>query len=363
MTPCEVDYALQTLMSKIKARELESQRAMNEHVLTNRLLKRQLQELQNRLESKESQLADANETIRALRSVTQIIAGLQDEIRALRTQLLTPQVHNHRSITTQIRNPAAISGPIRIQAPDDLSRRTLSHPTEAGPTCSDYISQNSSKECTLLKIISECGRTTEVAVPRVKEEEQEVEMEGGDEDGESEGGVAEETVKLENDGEWDGCFEYNHAAHGSGELPDKESSYTFSNHDLAAIEAATSASSSRSSDSAAVLNASNSRKRQVPDTPLDSQSASVMVHTALCEKLGGDRIFHEYNKMKCLSDGTRRKMVNILVADMMENHGRPPPASIRVSYALGIVTLFPFLKDLNSKNGYVSIWIKGEQHA
>lgn len=36
-------------------------------------------------------------------------------------------------------------------------------------------------------------------------------MEGGDEDGESEGGVAEETVKLENDGEWDGCFEYNHA--------------------------------------------------------------------------------------------------------------------------------------------------------
>ena len=46
-----------------------------------------------------------------------------------------------------------------------------------------------------------------------------------------------------------------------------------------------------------------------------------MVHTALCEKLGGDRIFHEYNKMKCLSDGTRRKMVNILVADMMENHG------------------------------------------
>lgn len=34
---------------------------MNEHVLTNRLLKRQLQELQNRLESKESQLADANE--------------------------------------------------------------------------------------------------------------------------------------------------------------------------------------------------------------------------------------------------------------------------------------------------------------
>lgn len=42
------------------------------------------------------------------------------------------------------------------------------------------------------------------------------------------------------------------------------------------FSAATSASSSRSSDSAAVLNASNSRKRQVPDTPLDSQSASVV---------------------------------------------------------------------------------------
>lgn len=46
-----------------------------------------------------------------------------------------------------------------------------------------------------------------------------------------------------------------------------------------------------------------------------------MVQTALRSKLGGDRIIQEYNKMKCLSDASRRKMVNILVADMMENHG------------------------------------------
>lgn len=58
---CEVDFALQTLVSKIKERELESQRALSEHDVANRLLKHQLQELQSKLKEKEYQLADANE--------------------------------------------------------------------------------------------------------------------------------------------------------------------------------------------------------------------------------------------------------------------------------------------------------------
>ncbi|XP_069381497.1 uncharacterized protein [Paralichthys olivaceus] len=45
-------------------------------------------------------------------------------------------------------------------------------------------------------------------------------------------------------------------------------------------------------------------------------------------------------------------MVNILVADMVESHGRVPPVNVRILYALGITTLFPKLKDPDSKNGY-----------
>ncbi|KAK5888415.1 hypothetical protein CesoFtcFv8_014510 [Champsocephalus esox] len=53
-----------------------------------------------------------------------------------------------------------------------------------------------------------------------------------------------------------------------------------------------------------------------------------------------------------LCDGTRRKMINILDADMVESHGRIPPVHVRITYALGITTLFPNLKDPDSKNGY-----------
>ncbi|XP_076879167.1 uncharacterized protein LOC143527764 [Brachyhypopomus gauderio] len=45
-------------------------------------------------------------------------------------------------------------------------------------------------------------------------------------------------------------------------------------------------------------------------------------------------------------------MVNILVADMVESHGRVPPVNVRKLNALGITTLFPKLSDPDSKNGY-----------
>ncbi|KAL2086413.1 hypothetical protein ACEWY4_017472 [Coilia grayii] len=357
MTPCEVDYALQTLMSKIKERELESQRALNEYDVTNRLLKRQLQELQEKLNEKEYQLSDAHETIRALRGVTQVITGLQDEIRALRTELLTSQSsQSHPPIMTPSENPPTCSRPIRAQVSDDLSSHTLTHRSEADPTYSDYISQNSTSEpTTLLNVISDCGRTTEIAVPSIKEEEQKVEMDGGadgeewGEEGESEGQAPVEMVKTENESEWVGSFEYNMAAHSCEDPPNSGFSDTYSNHQMTVLEMTTTSTSHCSS--VAVVT-TNPRKRPLTNTQLDSHSASVMVQRALRAKLGGDRIIQEYNKMKCLSDRSRRKMVNILVADMMENQGRHPPASVRESYALGIVTLFPLLKDLNSKNGY-----------
>ena len=46
-----------------------------------------------------------------------------------------------------------------------------------------------------------------------------------------------------------------------------------------------------------------------------------MVRDALQAKPGGQIILDEYDKMKTLMDGTRRQLVNLLVADMVEIHG------------------------------------------
>ncbi|KAI7792500.1 hypothetical protein IRJ41_015721, partial [Triplophysa rosa] len=45
------------------------------------------------------------------------------------------------------------------------------------------------------------------------------------------------------------------------------------------------------------------------------------VHTVLKSKRGGDKIMYEYDKTKTLSNSTRRQLVNMLVANMIEVHG------------------------------------------
>ncbi|KAF3847472.1 hypothetical protein F7725_020500 [Dissostichus mawsoni] len=75
-----------------------------------------------------------------------------------------------------------------------------------------------------------------------------------------------------------------------------------------------------------------------------------MVRDVLQSKLGGEKILQEYATTETLMDGTRRQMVNLLVADMIEVHGRIPPTHVREKCALGIITLFP--RDPHSKNGY-----------
>jgi len=43
---------------------------------------------------------------------------------------------------------------------------------------------------------------------------------------------------------------------------------------------------------------------------------------------------------------------------LMMRFRRIPPVNVHITYALGITTLFPNLKDPDSKNGYVSVDIK-----
>ncbi|KAJ8369787.1 hypothetical protein SKAU_G00098150 [Synaphobranchus kaupii] len=69
---------------------------------------------------------------------------------------------------------------------------------------------------------------------------------------------------------------------------------------------------------------------------------------------GGSEVLKEYEEKGTISHGTRKVMVNILVADMVENEGRIPRRQTKERYAMGIVYLFPSLRDPHGKKGYVS---------
>ncbi|XP_063078295.1 uncharacterized protein LOC134468284 [Engraulis encrasicolus] len=120
----------------------------------------------------------------------------------------------------------------------------------------------------------------------------------------------------------------------------------------------TSCASQESSgtDSTVILESTKTRKRQLIEGPLDGNVARDNVRAVLCSKPGGKEILEEYKKTSTISDVTRRKMVNMLMADMVENHG-VPPVNVRNLYALGITTLFPKLSDPDSKNGYEHFYL------
>ncbi|KAK2872936.1 hypothetical protein Q8A67_022833 [Cirrhinus molitorella] len=73
-------------------------------------------------------------------------------------------------------------------------------------------------------------------------------------------------------------------------------------------------SSIESDDTILLSDDSPTRKRRAED------EAGIMVKKVLQTKPGGDGVIREYNKTKSLSDSSRRKMVNILTADMTEKH-------------------------------------------
>ncbi|KAL3981348.1 p24 family protein gamma-4 [Sarotherodon galilaeus] len=84
----------------------------------------------------------------------------------------------------------------------------------------------------------------------------------------------------------------------------------------------------------------------------ESEAAKEMVENALCIKPGGEDVLEEYKSEKSLQHRTRRQLVNILASHMTEMHGRIPSRKQKEKYALGIITLFPSLKDPFSPKGY-----------
>ncbi|KAK1893136.1 Replication origin-binding protein [Dissostichus eleginoides] len=110
-------------------------------------------------------------------------------------------------------------------------------------------------------------------------------------------------------------------------------------------------SSFSSSASTVILEDVPSKRQRVDDTR-EAVSAKELIETVLRGKSSGEEVLQEYQTTGTIADATRRKMVNILVAHMIDNHGHCPTKAIREEYALGIVMLFPSLKDPYTKKGY-----------
>ncbi|KAI9542231.1 hypothetical protein NQZ68_022285 [Dissostichus eleginoides] len=85
---------------------------------------------------------------------------------------------------------------------------------------------------------------------------------------------------------------------------------------------------------------------------LQGPQAKNLIKQVLLTKPGGSDELKEYEEKGTISPATRKVMVNILVADMVQSEGRIPQRLTKEKYALGIVTLFPSLQDPHGKTGY-----------
>ncbi|MED6273144.1 hypothetical protein CHARACLAT_003671 [Characodon lateralis] len=95
-----------------------------------------------------------------------------------------------------------------------------------------------------------------------------------------------------------------------------------------------------------------SKQLKVDDEAFQRSSAKDLIKQILQTKPGGTAVLEEYEETGMLCDSRRRQMVNILAAHMVETEGRIPQRITKEKYALGIVTLFPSLKDPLSRKGY-----------
>ncbi|KAK7910504.1 hypothetical protein WMY93_015188 [Mugilogobius chulae] len=83
-----------------------------------------------------------------------------------------------------------------------------------------------------------------------------------------------------------------------------------------------------------------------------SFAISVNVEQILRCNPAGQNVVKEYEQTGMLKDSSRRIMVNVIVAAMCEKEGRAVCRHTKEFYALGIVEMFPSLKDPYSKKGY-----------
>ncbi|XP_028316145.1 uncharacterized protein LOC114471507 [Gouania willdenowi] len=110
--------------------------------------------------------------------------------------------------------------------------------------------------------------------------------------------------------------------------------------------------SSFSSSASTILLDEVPRKKSRVEGIINAASAKKLIETLLETSSGGKEVLEEYHTTQTLPDATRRLLVNIIVAHMIDKHGHIPTKAIIEEYALGIVTVFPSLKDPYFKKGY-----------
>ncbi|KAL1248825.1 hypothetical protein QQF64_022143 [Cirrhinus molitorella] len=94
------------------------------------------------------------------------------------------------------------------------------------------------------------------------------------------------------------------------------------------------------------------RFRKDDDEASQSSQAGDLIKQILQTKPGGANVLKEYEDTGTISDDTRKVLVNILVAHMIETEGRVPHRLTKQKYGLGIITLFPSLRDPQGRTGY-----------
>ncbi|XP_066516638.1 uncharacterized protein [Hoplias malabaricus] len=129
----------------------------------------------------------------------------------------------------------------------------------------------------------------------------------------------------------------------------------FSPLDHSTPSSLTDTQSSFSSDSDFLSQRYRNRTRSTTEVT-ESEAAKEMVENALLNKPGGQDVLEEYKSDKSLKHLTWRQLVNILASHMTEMHGRIPSRKQKENSALGIITLFPSLKDPFSPKSYVSVF-------
>ncbi|XP_073795644.1 uncharacterized protein sb:cb449 isoform X3 [Danio rerio] len=94
------------------------------------------------------------------------------------------------------------------------------------------------------------------------------------------------------------------------------------------------------------------RFRKDEDEASQNSQARDLIKQILETRPGGANVLREYEDTGTITDETRKVMVNILVAHMMETEGRVPHRLTKQKYGLGIITLFPSLRDPQGRTGY-----------
>uniref|UniRef100_A0A8C5GYC5 Uncharacterized protein n=1 Tax=Gouania willdenowi TaxID=441366 RepID=A0A8C5GYC5_GOUWI len=146
----------------------------------------------------------------------------------------------------------------------------------------------------------------------------------------------------------------------SPDPPVSEASFSDSSFSEWSPSRASIASSGSSSDSTIILKSTRARKRQTLEGPPDSTvardvSVFFLIYMCVCNKFQTCPIW-ESNPGRCNGSPTLYRIYNVF-------SGGSPPTKVRILYALGIIMLFPNLKDPDSKNGYEFQTTRKLQHS